>query len=111
MNLKTYAEKNGYTLDEAKELTGLTHWNSTVPEILAEVELIETESKEDTVPLEEFVELAADDPRKAEIADKAKKLRTYIGEKSYEYLRFVDDHKEVIPEEYERAKELIKDLL
>ncbi len=102
MNLKTYAEKNDYTLDEAKELTGLTHWNSTVPEILeAEVgeveELVETECKED--------------PRKAEIKDKAKKLRTYIGEKSYEYLRFVDDHKEVISEEYERAKELIKDLL
>lgn len=32
MNLKKYAEKNGITLDEAKEKTGLTHWNQTVSE-------------------------------------------------------------------------------
>ena len=37
MNLKTYAEENGITLDEAKKLTGLTHWNQTVPESCDEI--------------------------------------------------------------------------
>lgn len=37
MNLKTYAEENGLTLDEAKELTGLTHWNQQVPESCDEI--------------------------------------------------------------------------
>jgi hypothetical protein len=51
MKLKEYAEKSGITLKEAKEQTGLTHWNQTVPEIMeADVEIlpevIETESKE-----------------------------------------------------------------
>ncbi len=55
MNLKTYAEKADITLAEAKEQTGLTHWNQTVPEIMeADVELIETKSQED--PIEELVD-------------------------------------------------------
>ena len=37
MNLKTYAEEKGITLDEAKEQTGLTHWNQTVPESCDEI--------------------------------------------------------------------------
>ena len=32
MNLKTFAEEQGIELSEAKELTGLTHWNKQVPE-------------------------------------------------------------------------------
>ena len=55
MNLKEYAAKSGITISEAKKQTGLTHWNQTVPEILeADVELIETESKEDI----ELIELS-----------------------------------------------------
>ena len=37
MNLKEYADKNGMTLAEAKELTGLNHWNATVPESCDEI--------------------------------------------------------------------------
>ena len=37
MNLKEYAEQNGMSLADAKELTGLTHWNATVPESCDEI--------------------------------------------------------------------------
>ena len=52
MNLKTWAEENGYTLAEAKELTGLTHWNQSVPESCCEIpdaeeDVIEMESKQE----------------------------------------------------------------
>ena len=54
MNLKEWAEKNGHTLAEAKELTGLTHWKQEVPESCDEIPevaetVIETKSKEETV--------------------------------------------------------------
>ncbi len=32
MNLKTWAEENSMSLKEAKEATGLTHWNQKVEE-------------------------------------------------------------------------------
>ena len=41
MNLKTWAEENGHTLAEAKELTGLTHWNQSVPESCDEIPEVE----------------------------------------------------------------------
>lgn len=53
MNLKTWAKENGKTLAEAKELTGLTHWNQRVPESCDEITevpedtVIETESKQE----------------------------------------------------------------
>ena len=64
MNLKTWAKENGHTIAEAKEITGLTHWNHTVPESCDEIPevpedavietidegektVIETKSKED----------------------------------------------------------------
>jgi hypothetical protein len=37
MNLKEWAEKTGLTIKEAKSQTGLTHWNSTVPESCDEI--------------------------------------------------------------------------
>jgi len=50
MNLKTYAEKSGMSLAEAKAETGLTHWNQKVPEIMeADVEVME-EPAEPTEP-------------------------------------------------------------
>lgn len=63
MTLKEYAEKEGITLDEAKKITGLTHWKQTVPESCDEIpeipesvnlsevteSVIETESKQEEV--------------------------------------------------------------
>lgn len=68
MNLKEKAEELGITLTEAKELTGLTHWNQTVPESCDEIPeipeyviiqdeklvTIETESKQDLTEAEQF---------------------------------------------------------
>ena len=47
MKVKEYAEKNDITIEEAKEQTGCTHWNQTIPEtcdkVVDEVEdVIET---------------------------------------------------------------------
>jgi len=38
MNLKEWAEQEGITITEAKKLTGLTHWNQTMPESCDEIE-------------------------------------------------------------------------
>ena len=66
MNLKTWAEENGKTLEEAKEITGLTHWNQTVPESCDEIPeepeevieeaVVETKSKQEgeLTPEQEF---------------------------------------------------------
>ena len=37
MNLKEYADKEGLTLADAKELTGLTHWKQEVAESCDEI--------------------------------------------------------------------------
>jgi len=45
MNLKEWAEQEGITITEAKERTGLTHWNQTMPESCDEIEEVaETDS-------------------------------------------------------------------
>ena len=52
MKLNAWAKERGITLKEAKEITGLTHWNQDVPEgcdeipEIAEDVVIETESKQ-----------------------------------------------------------------
>ena len=46
MNLKKYAEENGLSMKDAKELTGLNHWNQTVA-------VNETESQEEVAPIVE----------------------------------------------------------
>jgi len=60
MNVKEYAEEKGISIAEAKELTGLNHWNATIPDaqpepvapVIQEVEpVIETKSKEEECPV------------------------------------------------------------
>jgi len=67
MNLKTYAEKSGLTLAEAKEQTGLTHWNQSVPEILeADVEILE---EPESVMMEEPTVTVIETESKEEVVD------------------------------------------
>ena len=62
MNLKTWAEKNGHTLSEAKELTGLTHWNQSVPESCDDIpEIPETADVEEEVAVETKSKLRMED--------------------------------------------------
>lgn len=109
MNLKDKCAEDGITLAEGKEKYGLTHWNATVPDA------VETESQED--PVEELVEAVVETVTKpgetddTELLNHAKKLRTYIGEKSVEYMVFVRDNKDAIPQEYALAEETIKNHL
>jgi len=57
MNLKEWAEKNGKTLDEAKAITGLTHWNQNVPESCDEIPIVaEDEVLEEEVAVVETIE-------------------------------------------------------
>ena len=108
------------TLDEAKEATGLTHWNQTVVDqketVVDEGEAVEAqeaaedapESTNDSVVTVEVIEeeeaITEDD--KALVAE-ARALQTGIGYKTPEYLKFVDANKDLIPNEYEIAKNLI----
>ena len=76
MNLKTWAKDNGHTLNEAKEITGLDHWNAKVPD-----ELIETESKQDTPiadavveVVEEVVDTVAEKVKEVVSSDVSKEL-------------------------------------
>ena len=55
MNLKQYADENNMTIAEAKEATGLNHWNHTVPE---EIEPIVVEKE--MPPLEPIKEKPVD---------------------------------------------------
>lgn len=118
MNLKEYAEEVGISLAEAKEATGLTHWNQPVPMMAEPVKpvedvFIETEStEEDTLTMEEFVEEvlapvieAFDD---ADLLERARSLQTGVGFKTVAYLQFVLDNKDELIEEYQSVKALIK---
>jgi len=91
MNLKKYAETKGITLDEAKEETGLTHWNQKVVE---EAPAVAPAPKQD-------------DRRIHALRSEAIRLRRYLGENSEKYLRHVSCYRDLIPDEYDRAKENI----
>ncbi len=81
MNLKTWAENNGHTLEEAKKITGMTHWNQTMADNVIESDDVETESKQ----IEEIVEIESKEEADPKVIDLS--LRC-LGEKSpYWHLR------------------------
>lgn len=89
MNLKEFAEKAGITLDEAKEVTGLTHWNQAVPEeIVAELDGLQVEeepvAEEEPGAEEEPVKLS---PEQIELKWRAGHFLKCFGEDSPEYTK------------------------
>ena len=104
MNLKDTCAKDGITLAEGKEKYGLTHWNQAVVAKEEIEELVEAVVETVTKPIET-------ESQDAELLDHAKRLRTYLGEKSVEYMVFVRDNKDAIPQEYALAEETIKNNL
>ena len=80
MNLKTYAEDNGFTLDEAKEITGLTHWNQSVPESCDELQ--EVAEDEETISYEEVVEAVPAPAKPTEPSEAEKFSLLILGNKS-----------------------------
>ena len=101
MNLKEYAVENDMSLSEAKKLTGLTHWKQEVPESCDEISEIQEANE---IP---SITAPKDEKKVREAQIKATQLRQYLGEKSIEYLEFVSAYRDVIPAEYNRAKEMI----
>ncbi len=102
MTLKEWAEQNGKTLEEAYELTGLTHWKQTVPEEIAPEEI------EPKKVVEPVVEKTESQKRYESTLKRVKyeeeKLKKYLGTNSRRYLKYVSDHRKYIPEAYEEVK-------
>ena len=100
MKAYEYAKENDMTTAEVKEKFNLASHMSLIPELVEDVvELIETVSKE--VPTEDDPELLAE----------AHGLMGLIGWKTRAYLHFVNDHKELLPVEYQRVIHLIEQYL
>lgn len=99
MNTKEFAEARGITLDEAKEITGNTHWNQAVSDVVEEV----VEAVEEVV--EEALDFAEDNQ---ELLEVALSLQTGIGTKTKAYLRFVLENREELTNEYNKVKHLIE---
>ena len=106
MNTKEFAEARGITLKEAKEITGNTHWNQEVADVVGDA----TEIIEDTVELVEDVveEVATFIDDNPELLREAIALQTGIGYKTPAYLAFVLKHKDELKAEYEKVKGLIE---
>ena len=109
MNLKEYAEEKGISLSEAKELTGLTHWKQEVQEV------VKIPSKQE-IPEPAYVEPAYIKPvviktKSKATVEQARALRGMIGDKTKEFLVFVNDNKDAMPEEFERVKHNIEKYL
>jgi hypothetical protein len=89
MNLKEYAAEKGISLDEAKTLTGLTHWKQEVME---------------SAPVGEVIKPIVIETKSKVTLEEARALRTGVGDKTKAFLVFVNDNKDALPEEYERVK-------
>ena len=86
MNLKTWAEENGKTLAEAKEITGLTHWNQEVvvdtPEVAVAPEVVEAPAENLSDKLEQTQDLMRELMKDGKTAEKAYTGAKMTGEKS-----------------------------
>jgi|SRR6056297_1837121 len=96
MNLKEYAEEKNISISDAKKETGLTHWKQEVAEDSSETKPVLKEPK------------APSKNKVLALQQEATRLRTYLGECNEKYLKHVSCYRDLLPEEYHKAKENIK---
>ena len=101
ITLKNFAEEKGLSLEQAKKLTGLTHWKQGVvdPSVYDRIPIIDPVSNK-------VIEPNGTDNN--ELLKQAIALQECIGQKTPAYLAFVNNNKEKLPNEYELVKHNIK---
>jgi len=118
MTVKEYAEAMNITLDEAKKLTGCTHWKQNVPEMTVDAPAAFDDTEE--VVVKEVVREAVKEvikpakkrkskmPSTDQIIRDATLMRQCLGDTDRKVLMHVSAYRHLLPEMYEELKDNIE---